>query len=117
MRYLLLVLLLCVPALAQSDAVAGGWLMKMQSPQGEVELKFTLKADGDKLTGAFENEKLVIEKASFADNTLKMTVNRDKGTMVYEMKATLDGDTLKGTAETDMGGTPASVEWSATRAH
>jgi hypothetical protein len=117
MRYLLALLLLCLPALAQNETVAGGWNMKMQAPQGEVEFKFTLKADGDNLTGTFDNEKLVIEKASFADKTLKMTVNRDKGTMVYEMKATLDGDTLKGTAETDMGGSPATVEWSATRAH
>jgi hypothetical protein len=115
MRYLISILFLLLPAFAQTDKVAGDWLMKMQAPQGEVEMKFTLKADGDKLTGTFENARLVVEKASFADNALKMTVNRDKGAMVYEMKATLDGDTLKGTAETDMGGTPAMVEWSATK--
>jgi hypothetical protein len=115
MRYVLTLLFLALPALAQTDKVSGDWLMKMQAPQGEVEMKFSLKADGGKLTGTFENPKLVVEKASFADNTLKMTVNRDKGAMVYEMKATLDGDTLKGTAETDMGGTPATVEWSAAK--
>src|SRR5271166_2033084 len=117
MRYVLILLLLILPTLAQTDAVAGNWLMKMQAPQGEVEFKFTLKADGDKLTGTFENDRLVVEKASFSDKTLKMTVNRDKGAMVYEMKATLYSDGLKGTAETDMGGSPATVEWSAKKAN
>ncbi|MBX9601008.1 MAG: hypothetical protein K2X35_08390 [Bryobacteraceae bacterium] len=102
---------------AQAGPAAGDWVLKMQSPQGELEFKFTLAADGK---ATFENPRLKVEKSAVEGKSLKMTIKRERAdgsaAMTYDMKATIDGDTMTGTAETDMGGTPANMEWSAKKA-
>lgn len=112
MRFLLGLLL---AASAFAADIAGNWTMTMQSPQGETQMQFVVKNDGGKVQVTFDHPRLKVEKASFEGATLTMTVNRGDGAMVYQMKATLDGDTLKGTADTDMGGQAANLEWSAKR--
>lgn len=111
MRFLLGLLL---AASAFAAEIAGNWTMTMQSPQGETQFQFVVKNEDGKVTVTFDHPRLKVEKASFEATTLKMTVKRGDA-MVYEMKATLDGDTLKGTADTDMGGQAANLEWSAKR--
>jgi hypothetical protein len=114
MRFLIGLLL---AASAFAGEITGNWTMTMQSPQGEAQFQFVVKNDGGKLEVTFDHPRLKVEKASFAGSTLQMTVKRERaeGAMVYEMKATLDGDSLKGSADTDMGGQPVTLEWSAKR--
>ena len=111
MRFLLGLLL---AASAFAADIAGNWTLTMQSPQGEAQFPFAVKNEDGKLTVTFDNPRLKVEKASFEGATLKMTVKRGDA-MLYEMKATLDGDSLKGTADADMGGQAATIEWSAKR--
>ena len=114
MRFLTALLL---AASAWAGEIAGNWTMTMQSPQGETQFQFVVKNDGGKLSVTFDHPRLKVEKASFEGATLQMTVKRERGdgAMVYEMKATLDGDSLKGSADADMGGQSATIEWSAKR--
>lgn len=102
---------------AQAGSAAGDWVLKMQSPQGELEFKFTLSAEGK---ATFDNPRLKVEKSSLEGKNLKMLVKRERAdgsaAMTYDMKATIEGDSMTGTAETDMGGTPANMEWSARKA-
>lgn len=96
-----LTLLVSTPLLADSPA-DGDWLFSMASPFGSVEATVTLKADGDKLNGEFdlgEGRKLTIENGTIDGNTMAFSLTREgMMTMTYQMSASVDGDSISGTA-------------------
>lgn len=107
---------------AQSDAISGKWVYKMDTPNGEMEVAMDLKADGTKLTGTagIGERRFAIENGTVDGNKIKFTVKRDRpqgGTMKYEMSGTLSGSELKGTTATDLDGQPITQEWTAKKAN
>jgi hypothetical protein len=119
MTRLLVLFLLALSAFAQSP-FDGNWDFSMSGPSGEaISAAMTLKSDGAKLSGSIafgEDRKFELQDGSIDGNKIKFVIKRERssgGTMVYNMSATLEGDTLKGTTATDMDGNPVSSEWSA----
>jgi hypothetical protein len=99
--------------LAQSP-VDGTWAFSMSSPMGAVEAQVVMKTDGTTLTGEFDlggGRKLAIEEGSVAGSDIAFNITRDGASMTYVMKASVEGDSIKGTAVA-MGST---IEWSMTR--
>lgn len=99
---------------AQSPA-DGMWDFTMNSEMGASTSKVTMKAEGAVLTGEFDmgaGRKWVIEEGTIDGNTIAFKINRDGASMTYVMTGTVDGGSIKGTAEA-MGTT---VDWSMTRA-
>ena len=115
MRTVAALFFLALGALAAD--VTGAWAYKMSGPGGEViEATMTLKVEDGKLTGSFlfpQDRKLEISDGKVTGDKLDFVVKREA--MVYKMKATVDGNAMKGTTDTEMGGNPISGEWSATR--
>ncbi len=103
-------------AWADSEA-DGDWDFSMSSPFGQVSAKVTLKTDGDKLTGAFDlggDRILEIQEGSIEGDTLSFSITRQGAmTMTYVMSASVDGDTVTGSAAA-MG---ATAPWSMTRSN
>ncbi len=86
---------------AQSSA-DGTWDFTMASPFGSVDATVTMKTDGNKLSGEFdlgEGRKLTIEEGSIQGNTISFRITREGAmTMIYEMSADIDGNSISGTA-------------------
>lgn len=117
-----LLALLFSSALMLAADVSGEWDWQMPGPGGEpVKARLMLKADGTKLTGTFvfsESRKLELQDGKIDGNKVQFTIKRERpqgGGMSYEMQGTVDGDQMKGTAATDMGGQKADAEWTAAR--
>ncbi len=113
---ILAILALCAAApLALTAEVDGDWDFSMASPFGQVSAKVTMMASGDKLTGGFDlgdGRVLEIQDGSVEGNTLSFSITREGAmTMTYVMSASVDGDSVTGTAAA-MGTTAA---WSMTR--
>ena len=117
-----LVAVCCLAATAQAAADPNGtWKWKFTTQGGqEFELSLTLKADGDKLTGATvrnENE-TQIQDGKIAGDEITFTVIRDregrKVTAKYKGKIT--GDTVKGKVESDWSGDWQTLDWEGTKA-
>jgi hypothetical protein len=110
----LLTLLASSSLWAQSPA-QGTWAFTMSSPFGVVNATVIMETDGDVLSGEFdlgEGRKLAIENGSIEGDTLTFIITREgMMTMTYEMRATVDGDSIKGIA-TAMG---SDAPWSMTR--
>lgn len=122
MRTVRVLFLVACAAIAQAADLSGEWLFKMGGPNGEtVEAQLTLKVEDNRLTGSFlfpEGRKLEVQDGSVEGNALKFAVKRDRpqgGTVTYKMAGSWQGDSIKGTAETDMFGQTAKAEWSASR--
>jgi hypothetical protein len=86
---------------AQSPA-DGTWDFTMASPFGSVDATVTMKADGDKLSGEFDlggGRKLTIEEGSIQGNTISFRLTREGAmSMIYEMSADIEGNSISGTA-------------------
>lgn len=106
-----------VTAVAADSPAAGVWTWSMPGPMGEVGAELTLKVEGEKLTGEFVfqgDRKLQVAEGTAKDGTVKFKVRRERpsgGTMEYDMTGKVDGDSMKGTAASDMG----NAEWTAKR--
>lgn len=97
-----------------ASPVDGSWDFTMSSPFGAVNAKVIMTTDGDTLTGSFDmgNGRVwPIENGVVSGNEISFRIDRDGSPMVYEMKATVEGDTVTGAAQA-MG---AEVPWSMTR--
>jgi len=96
---------------AQSQ-VDGTWDFSMSSPFGSlVSAKVTMKIEGATLTGQFDmgdGRKWPIEEGTVQGNEIAFKLNRDGASMTYVMNATVDGNSIKGTANA-MG---SVVDWS-----
>jgi hypothetical protein len=88
----------------------------MSSPFGEVTAEVDLYVDGSNLIGQFnlgDGRVWNIENGSVQGNEIAFTITRDgpSGDVVYEMRATVTGDSAEGIA-TAMG---SESPWSMTR--
>lgn len=94
------------------------WSFTFNNTTRETTLK--LKLDGDKLTGAIirrNNEETPIADATIKDNEVAFSLSRERNgqKIVTKYKGKLDGDTIKGTSETERDGKTQSREWEAKR--
>lgn len=113
-----LLVALCMSAVvAAASPVDGTWAFTMDSPMGSVAAAVTLKAEGETLTGEFDlgaGRTWKVEQGSVKGDEIRFVINRDRpsgGSMSYEMKGTLKGDTISGEASA-MGTT---VPWTIAR--
>jgi beta-glucosidase len=111
-----------VQAEAGAGDPTGEWIWKIRGPNGEdIEAPLVLKAEGGRLTGRFargEGRWLEITEGKLVGNQLTFEVRRDRpegGEMTYRLTATLEANSLAGTAETEMDGSTTKVPWSARR--
>jgi hypothetical protein len=94
--------------------------MQRQNGGGR-EVRLKLEQQGEKLTGSISGMGFGgdsdIEDGSFKDGKISFKITRSRGgmdiTTIYT--GTLDGDTIKGKAETDMRGQKVPRDWEAQR--
>lgn len=110
-----------VAAKSSSNDPTGKWLWTIEGPQGEQTTPMEMDANGSRLTGRFSRGDagwLQIEDGKLVGNKLNFTIKRDRpdgSMMVYKMTATLSGDKLTGSAETEMDGNTMTLPWRAER--
>lgn len=112
------VLLVGLPArpAAQGIDVSGEWAITVNTDGGPIPATLVLKQDGEKVTGSIKSEQgeLPLE-GTMKDKTLSFAFAYpapDGNTLTITMTGTIEGDTIKGTA--DFGGM-GSGDWSATK--
>jgi hypothetical protein len=99
----------------------GTWKWSFTTANGETfEMSVKLKLDGEKLTGMFvgrDGRETPIEEAKYKDGDVAFQVTRErdgnKFTVKYHGKVT--GDSIKGSAELNIGGEDRSFDWNPTR--
>lgn len=94
------------------------WSVTVNDNKRDVTLK--LKLEGDKLTGTMpgrNNTETAIEDASFKDGEVAFSVTRERNGQKFttKYKGKLDGDTIKGKAESERDGKSQSRDWEAKR--
>jgi hypothetical protein len=94
----LLLIAATIPGLAQTDPLSGKWDGKSISPQGERPTSMTFKKEADAYTGT-KDVKLDGNKL-----TATAAVEGPQGSITLKFNLTLDGETLKGKGEVDLGG-------------
>ena len=113
MLLILLTIVCCAVATQAQDSVSGQWDMTIETPQQTITRLINLKADGEKVTGAFKgpNGELPVS-GSFKGNEIKIvyTVNFQGNDLTITMTGTVEKASMKGTA--DFGGF-ATGPWSA----
>ncbi len=99
----------------------GTWKWSFTTADGQKrDTTLKLKLEGDKLTGAIvrrENQETAITDATFKDNEVAFSVTRERNNQkfVTKYKGKIDGDTIKGTTESERDGKTNSREWEAKR--
>jgi hypothetical protein len=102
-------------AASPGSSVDGNWDFSMSSPFGTVTADVVLITANNTLTGSFDlgNGRIwPIENGTVTGNEISFAIDRDGSPMVYQMSATIDGDTASGVARA-MG---TEAPWSMTRA-
>jgi len=92
------VLLMAAPVFAAD--VDGNWVGSLDSPNGPIEIKFTFKADGEKVTGSTtgpDGAATPLKAGKITGNNLAFTVDIDMGgqAMSFQYTGVLAGDELK----------------------
>lgn len=112
----------CLAATAQAAADPNGtWKWKFTTQNGqEFELSLTLKAEGDKLTGAVTlpmGQSFDIKDGAFKNDevTFQTVVERNGNSFTTKYKGKVEGDTIKGTTERERDGQVNTRDWNATR--
>jgi beta-glucosidase len=102
--------------------LTGAWIWTIRGPDGNpVEAPMVLQQEGSRVTGRFArgpDRWLPIEDGTVSGATFSWTVKRDRpdgSVMTYRMSGTLEGDTIRGSARTEMDGNEVTSEWSARR--
>lgn len=114
-------LILSLAAGFAADGPAGEWVWQMPTPQRTIQANLVMKVAGNALTGTFTFEggrEFKIENGTVDGNKVKFMVKRQRqtgGEMVYHLSGAAEGDTLKGTADTEIEGKIEKVEWTARR--
>lgn len=111
------------PARADEKASATGtwtWEFKRPNSDDAIKISLKLKQDGDKLTGALSGpggNETEIKEGSVKNGVVSFQVTRERNGNSFTTKyqGTLTGDTIKGKAETEVGGEVRSREWEAKR--
>jgi hypothetical protein len=94
------------------------WSVTMKNQSRETTLK--LKLEGDQLTGGIvgrNNRETAIDDAAFKDGEVSFAMTRERNGQKFTVKykGKLEGDTIKGTAESERNGKTRSREWEAKR--
>lgn len=125
-RFSCVAFILVIAGLARVSRAAGKpdptgtwkWSVTFNNQTREQTLK--LKLDGDKLAGTMvgrDNKETAIDDAMFKDGEVSFSVTRErdgqKRTTKYKGK--LEGDTIKGKAESERNGQANSRDWEAKR--
>jgi hypothetical protein len=111
--------LLAISAFASDPA--GAWRWKITTPNGEVETTLTLTSKDGKLAGTYSNSygETPISNATFKDDMLTFTVDREIGGNKFTLKfqGKVEGDTVKGTIEVPgmNGGDARKMDWNGQR--
>lgn len=112
------VALMLLPVLATAAVnVSGVWKLTSQSPRGERTTDYTFTQEGEKLTvkfTSFRGDEMTATgsvKGAAIEWVQKMSTPRGDFEIVY--KGTVEGDTMKGTAQM---GDRGSMDWTAARA-
>jgi hypothetical protein len=96
--------------------VNGVWNVSFVTPQGNRDAQVNLKQAGEKVTGTISSEagETALEGA-IKEKSISMgfTYNTENGSIAITMNGTVEGDTMKGTA--DLAGM-GQMEWSGARA-
>lgn len=105
---------------ADKATPAGTWKWTVNRNGQDRESTLKLKLDGDKLSGTISgrnNTETAIEEASFKDGTVAFTVVRERNGQKFTTKynGKLDGDSIKGKAESTRDGNLNSRDWEAKR--
>ena len=99
---------------ASSSPADGTWDFTMSSPFGALTATVIMTADGDMLTGSFDlgdSRTWPIDEGVAEGNEISFRLDRDGSPMVYGMSATVEGDSIIGSASA-MG---TEVPWTMTR--
>ena len=110
---ILIVLTSCATNAGSSPA-DGTWDFSMSSPFGALTATVIMTAEGDTLTGSFDlgdGRTWPIDEGVADGNEISFRLDRDGSPMVYDMSATVDGDSIIGNASA-MG---TEVPWEMTR--
>jgi len=110
---LIALVLFAAPAFAQAPDITGKWDMSIVTSQGSNPVTLTVKKESDKLTGVMSSAMGEVpatvtlkEKAV----SIEMAIQTPNGAMNIVMSGSVDGDTMKGTA--DFGGR-GTGDWTA----
>lgn len=82
-------------------AVDGTWNLKLTTPMGVQEPKLTVASNGDALTGKMEGPQgtIDIENGKIEGNDISWAMTVAQMAMTVTFKGTLDGDSMKGSAQ------------------
>lgn len=108
------VTLLASAVFAQSNGLAGNWDGKIVSPQGERPMSAVFKKEADGYSGTVNAmaRDTALKDVKVEGNKVTAIAAIDTGAAVINITyhLTLDGDSLKGTADADFGGQAFSLE-------
>lgn len=113
MLTLLTALSSCAAAPSSSPA-DGVWDFSMSGPFGAVTATVTMATDGEALTGSFDlggGRSWSIDDGVANGNEISFSIDRDGSPLIYNMSATIEGDSAAGTA----GAMGTEVSWTMTR--
>jgi hypothetical protein len=104
---LAMIVVLCAPALAAD--VDGKWSGTLTTPNGDLPVSFTFKADGEKLTGStmgFDGSEVAITDGKVEGKNISFKITYDFGGMpfVLSYKGVVSAEEVKITGEA--GGMP-----------
>lgn len=111
----LLFLLLLTALAIHAQSVAGDWAGSLNTPGGEVPLKFNLVVDGEKLTGTVHRaagDTALTGTIKGSDITFAYAINYNGNDLTLTYTGKVTGDSMSGTV--DFNG-QASDNWSAKR--
>lgn len=86
---------------AKKVDITGAWEMTVDSPQGQMVITANYKQDGETLTGSHASEMGEMPlKGTVKGSNIEYTVTLDMGGQAMSIvhKATVEGDTIKGSA-------------------
>ena len=94
------------------------WTAMFNKQSRDVSLK--LQADGEKLTGSMpgrNNQEIKIEEGVFKNHEVSFSITREFNNQKFtsKYKGKVDGDTIKGTIESQRDGQTRSRDWEAKR--
>lgn len=95
MRFAGTLLLLALTVAAFAADPSGKWKTSFEGQSGPVELLYTFKVDGDKLTGTVASSmgEMEISEGKLEGDTITFAVVRDEFKIVH--KGTISGDEMK----------------------
>lgn len=87
-----------------AEGISGKWKTSMESPQGKMEMTFTFKVDGAKLTGSVSTPMGDVEISNGKVNGNEFSFDIEMMGNAMPHKGKLDGDVIKLKVEMPAGG-------------